>query len=1268
MPGASVTAETATPIPGVGHDYIHLLAETVDPSSGAVSISITFPVAASRGITMPLSLSYHSSGVFQVSEPHSLGLITHCPTNAVDYAIPFGTGCGWQYGVPSLSYSNQVVTPLSGPPGGSCLIDNHYTFTEPQGTGHDLYGLAETWQTNANSICPSPLGGPTIPPAESWQDDEVTAELPQAGAGTGGAAPVGLTVSDSKGTVYSNFTPFGPSETDFDYFVPEQIEDRNGNIIRASHSYNNTNNQYNVSLTDTAGRSAATVSGTGLSSTTDTVTSGGISLGVEWSTTAASYAYEWALPPTQNANDMSISIVNSNGFGSYCPQNGFSVSSAQIDVVSAINLPNGQQFTLYSGNSNPTDSTILNPYGLLNEIVYPSGGWVKYTYMPNPTYSLGATLAAWEPVNGGGEQEEAGVCWYQYNTPVVATRKVSYDGVHVALEQTFNYSTTFTSDSQYWTTKSTTVTTTDELANTTQSTVYTYQPYTLPVEKFSGSQYGVQIPLENTTSKNDWGSSSALVTTTKWWKDQFSMFEVDTTVGSVTSKTKYPGGSYLPTEIDEYDFGASTAARKTLITYGTFSSPGTIRDEPCQQVVEDGSGNWIAEADSYYDGGTTLCATVSAGNSTTGVSNLPTGTHDTNFNGSSTTPRGNLTRQVRLLSSGGAGPTTTYTYDDTGQVLKMTAPCGNQSCTDISGSTFVTNYSYADSYTILSGGANTTYTPSANTNSFLTTITDPLGYTQNFTYDYNNGQLTSAKDQNGNTTGFVYNDSLNRPTETTSPDGGMAWNQYNDSPPSPSVVSCKLLNTTVGSGTCPISGVPSGSWVSNTATMDGMGHTVESQLTTDPAGTDTVKTTYDGMGNVSSVTNPFRGSSPPASTTITYLYDALKRTTRETEQDGSYQLWCYNNSAPGAGNCTVHLGNNSSQTGSVTGTWADYTDENGNHWQRSSDAFGRLTEVMEPNGSSQTPSMETDYLYSQLNNLLTVTQWGGAFGSSGSRTRSFLYDSLSRLVQSYNPESGYVCYGTTGGTAPNGSNCTSGYDANGNVGSKTDARGIVTNFAYNAINQLLQKTYQNDTGGTPISCYEYGTSTSGNTVERLINEWTQAANSTCSSAPTAGSYLSLKAFQAYDQMGRVMGATQQHCVGSTCSAPSAYSLIMAYDSLGNLKTLTNSVGANGSPLTLSNYFNGASQPCLTTSTWGQTSSPSENFPMNLFQTNSSTTTGSTGYTTFGGLQNWYLGSTSSGASSGCGSNPTSQMPGNLIQTFSPSRMWLTSYSALGQVP
>src|SRR5690348_3040221 len=56
--------------------------------------------------------------------------------------------------------------------------------------------------------------------------------------------------------------------------------------------------------------------------------------------------------------------------------------------------------------------------------------------------------------------------------------------------------------------------------------------------------------------------------------------------------------------------------------------------------------------------------------------------------------------------------------------------------------------------------------------------------------------------------------------------------------------------------------------------------------------------------------------------------------------------------------------------------------------------------------SSGSP-LETDYQYDALGNLVQVDQWGGPYGNSGgNRQRTFIYDSLSRLVSSANPETG----------------------------------------------------------------------------------------------------------------------------------------------------------------------------------------------------------------------------------------------------------------------
>ena len=60
---ATVDDLTRTPVEGAGHDYIHSLSETVDPSNGSVSLRIQFPTPKGRGLTIPFSFGYDSGSV-----------------------------------------------------------------------------------------------------------------------------------------------------------------------------------------------------------------------------------------------------------------------------------------------------------------------------------------------------------------------------------------------------------------------------------------------------------------------------------------------------------------------------------------------------------------------------------------------------------------------------------------------------------------------------------------------------------------------------------------------------------------------------------------------------------------------------------------------------------------------------------------------------------------------------------------------------------------------------------------------------------------------------------------------------------------------------------------------------------------------------------------------------------------------------------------------------------------------------------------------------
>jgi hypothetical protein len=216
----------------------------------------------------------------------------------------------------------------------------------------------------------------------------------------------------------------------------------------------------------------------------------------------------------------------------------------------------------------------------------------------------------------------------------------------------------------------------------------------------------------------------------------------------------------------------------------------------------------------------------------------------------------------------------------------MTDPCGATTCGDMIGTTHTTNYVYADS----PAGGN----PAGNSNAYLTKIISPtttngIAHQSSFSYNYADGQVLTATDENNRTTTYKYNtppsgcttpDGLDRLSEIGYPDNGKTTYCYNDSVPS--ITTSQLLSTS-----------PSMLWKTSTSVMDGLGHVVQTQLVSDPAGTDYVDTTYDGEGHVASVSNAYRSADPSHGSTL-YSYDAVGRKTQvKTLPDGNYSHWIY---------------------------------------------------------------------------------------------------------------------------------------------------------------------------------------------------------------------------------------------------------------------------------------------------------------------------------------------------------------------------------------
>lgn len=1167
-----VTDVTSTPILGTGHDYIGVLSESVNPANGAVSLRIQAPVPSGRGITMPFSFTYDSNGVHFIAS----GIGGYGAWNDQNTYLSSG---GWSYSVPQLTYTSGSLTVNGEYP---CPYRTAYVFQDNQGTRY-AFPMANNLPGGSHCSQSTTIYRTT---------GEYAANL---------IAQEYFAIDDPDGTVYTfaNAGGAGCAQVGSTYTaLPSSIEDRNGNLITVSGPPTNCNGSFQV--TDTAGRTVLSSSGFG--STGNTVTVAGLSSPYQlgWGTASSSFSVN-AVP----------TVSESGTCG------GVNAQSGTETVMTSLTLPNGQTYQFYY------DSV----YGLLNKIVYPNGGYVSYSWGVN-SLAQDVQFPGSTAVGQTGA-EPAGTCEYHIDSFAVQHRYVSYDGVHVALQQDFQYATNWISGSSFpseWSTKMTTVTNRDLIAGTVNTTVYTYSGYMQATAPYISSSAAPEIPLEQSIAYIA-GSGSTLETVTKAWQDPYAMTGVTTTLpNGVSSSIAYTYGTRdQVVEEDDTDYGQSSITRKTLYNYQTFApvpqfpnlidAPtfSSIVDRPCQILRKDGGGNLYAEQDLFYDGGATVCG--SAGTpSVTAVSSLPAGTHDeTNYGPSSTTARGNLTSYTQRCLQSCPNSTITYSYDETGQATSKTDPCGNSTCSDMAGSGHTTTYSYTDNP---SGG-----NAAGNSNAYLTKVIDPLGHTNSYSYNYPIGALSGSVDPNGNSTAYQYGtqpsqcsqqDLLNRLTEVDYPDGGITQYCYNDSVPN--VETARLVSGPT--------------WETSVSTMDGMGHVVEAQVTSDPYGTDTVLTTYNGAGRVYTKTNPYRSTSDPTYGVSTYQYDALSRPVSVQNPDGSSEYWCYDDIASaGQKNCGSHVAKSS-------GEWMDFADENGNDWQRTTDSFGRLTSVIEPSGGASgtggVPAMETDYSYDILNDLVSVNQEGNG-GTDTPRARGFNYDSLSRLISATNPESGTIGYS---------------YDANSNLQNKMDARGITTSYAYDAVNRLTSKSYSsNDSSKTPVSCFQYDTSSvsgaGGNLIGRLTNAWTTVAASSCV-APPSGSYYALRSILSYDAMGRV--SNEQQCTPSKCSSGSGPAVSYGYDVAGDLTALTNSVGAvNGSgqaqSLSLTTGFDGAGHMNSMTSNWGA-------YPTNIYTLNS--------YGPVGPL-NWNLGSISP--------SPTL----TVTQGYT-NRLRVNSISATGQVP
>jgi RHS repeat-associated protein len=1109
----SVTYSTFTPTSDVGHDYIGLLSEMVNPADGSVSVRINLPVPKpGRGPAVSLGFGYDSNVHFVVpGVPGQASWATR--------GTPWAKGA-WSLLVPTLSEIQGTIVFGSSNPPVTCGWWGDFLFTAANGTSSGL-GLALAQQlTNNDESC-------GIYSTYSHVGDFFQAFIPSSTQYIqGDAFPPTVTVAGPDGTVYY-FAQAGPSVSpsgvpNGQIALPTFIEDRNGNKV----TFNVTAGSPSVfSITDSAGRTVA--SSTGFGQTSNGVTVSGIS-------GAFTTTWETASNPSWNLAPVNLDP----GDASNCIY-GFPAPPTGGSVIKSIALPNGQSYQF------SYDST----YGLLKQIVYPSGGTVTYTW---GVHAQSQTAAWLDSASGGGNKIG---CMWRYGTPAIMSRVVSFDGKTNALQQTFSYApvTWYTTDPLQWTTMSTTVTTSDLVTGQSFATAYNYVPAygaTQPLDIWTLAPAGVPVESSVQYFKDTNTSGTPVRAVTKGWAgvDVFQLgCQVTTLDNGLISGEFLTYSGDLVTDKKEYDFGQLTsgtscaapsspkpiretvAAPQTFAVTPIYSVNPSLFDLPSSTIVY-GNGTLVAETDYSYDQFSVASASATQ--------------HDeTLYPASVMSPRGNATTVVRKClqaapACASGNPTTTYNYDETGQVVSMTDPCGNASCSDMTGTNHTTTYSYLDSYT--SG------TPPSNTNAYLTkmaypTPADGVAQVTKNSYSYSDGQLTVATDENGLSTTYTYGDPLDRLTLVTYPTGGgETIYAYNDAAPSPSVKTQREIGT--------------GTFLTTNKVMDGVGHVVDSQISSAPVCATVHSTTsYDGIGQPYQVSNPYCTTTDATYGLTTYLYDALSRNTLVTNPDKSKRQIVYGGRAAEVSD----EGNGTNPVQRITQT----------------DALGRMISVCEVSnttltfGGSPTPvscgqdvagtGFLTTYQYDAMDNLTGESQ-------AGLNPRSYSYDSLSRLMSSTNPESGTAKFS---------------YDANGNLVSKISPEPNQTNpavtvtatDAYDVLNRDIRESFSD--GSAEVQSYYDQNSNNGYFVGRLTARGTFNV--------PANSWFAMTQY-GYDTMGRINAERQ--CV-IACST--FWNLNYTYDFLGDLLTATDGKGT-----TLTYGYNSATQVTSVTSSLSDANHPS----------------------------------------------------------------------------
>jgi RHS repeat-associated protein len=597
-----------------------------------------------------------------------------------------------------------------------------------------------------------------------------------------------------------------------------------------------------------------------------------------------------------------------------------------------------------------------------------------------------------------------------------------------------------------------------------------------------------------------------------------------------------------PTEFKEYDYD-QTLKRRTVNTYLSVNNSLDYQTDDSihllglvgTKTVYDGNNNQKARTVIEYD------QYVNDGDRSALTTYLSVSQHDSNYTALKTT-RGNPTRTGQWQNTTGAYIYTFPRYDIVGNVVSVKDEAGN-----------IGAVSFADDFGAGINPGTPTQNPVTPTYALPTSYTSPPPlpgapvHTARSQYDYSSGLLTGFRDRNNTVTQTIYNDPFNRPTLVKSALGVSGIESHVSMYYAPvTVFGVTLTNNDILTA-ADLNTIDDQSIRSWTVT-DGFGRTREAWKL-DPLGNVKVVMSYDGLGRPTQTSNPFRPQAESAVFTTT-AYDLAGRMTSVTTADNAIVSTSY------------------------VGSSVTVTDQAGKKRKSVTDALGRLIEVYEdPTGSNY----QTVYTYDALDSLVKTTQ--------GTQQRFFMYDSLKRLIRTSNPEQNtngnLIHYDpVTGNSAWS---TAYQYDPSGNLTQKTDARGVVSSYAYDAFDRNITVDYSDTTSINPDVKRFYDGATNGK--GRFWYFYTGGDFST-------GSNVDHTAIDSYDALGKPLVQRQLFKFNGTWGPtyltsrnsynlaggvrsqtyPSGHTVAYLYDSAGRTNSFTGNLG-DGTNRTYSTNIN-----------------------------------------------------------------------------------------------